>query len=158
MKKYLMLFTVAMLVLVTQTSYAQDENRIKDIAFDYLLQNIESISARPWSVSDSRCDKMSSGDYIVAMRITRTLTEKREQLVPNQVHAYGATFNVGVREATVSRDYTDAKEYLVFVDKNGEPNSYTRGTTNYEFHNWKGNAWLIMYKHDYEDGKKILAY
>lgn len=157
MKKYLMMFCLAV-TFIAQTCFAQDENRIKEIAFDYLLQNIESISARPWSVSNSRCDKMSSGDYLVALTIKRTLTEKREELVANQVHAYGATFNVGVREATVSRDYDQAKSYLVFVDKDGEPSSYIGGTTDYEFKNWHGNAWLIMYKHEYEDGKKILPY
>ena len=157
MKKYLMLFCMAV-TFIAQTCFAQDENRIKEIAFDYLLQNIESISARPWSVYNSRCDKMLSGDYLVALTIKRTLTEKREQLVPNQVHAYGATFNVGVREATVSRNYEQTESYLVFIDKDGEPSSYIGGTTNYEFKNWHGNAWLIMYKHEYEDGKKVLPY
>ena len=160
MKKYLMLFCMAV-TFIAQTCFAQDENRIKEIAFDYLLQNIESISARPWSVYNSRCDKMSSGDYLVALTIKRTLTEKREELVANQVHAYGATFNVGVREATVSRDYDQAKSYLVFVDKDGEPSSYIGGTTDYEFKNWHGNAWLIMYKHEYEEklgGTDVLPY
>ncbi len=157
MKKYLMMFCMAV-SFIAQTCFAQDENRIKEIAFDYLLQNIESISARPWSVSNSRCDKMSSGDYLVALTIKRTLTEKREELVANQVHAYGATFNVGVREGTVSRDYGQTKSYLVFIDRNGEPSNYIGGTTDYEFKNWHGNAWLIMYKHEDEDGKEILPY
>jgi TPR repeat protein len=157
MKKYLMLFCMAV-TFIAQTCFAQDENRIKEIAFDYLLQNIESISARPWSVFASSCDKMSSGEYVVNMIITRTLTEKREELVPNQVHAYGATFNVGVREATVSRDYEQTKYFLVFIDSNGEPCKYMTGARNHIFKNWKGNAWLIMNKHEYEDGKKVLPY
>lgn len=124
MKKFLTLLIMALALSIAQKSNAQDEGRIKEIAYDYVLQNIESISARPWRMINSSCQKFSSGNYYVKVAISRTLTEVSQGLVSNQVYAHGAVFNVGVREGTIRKNVEDKKYYLVFVNRNGVANSY----------------------------------
>lgn len=124
MKKFLILLIMALAFPIAQKGNAQDETRIKEIAFNYVLQNIESISSRPWKIKESSCQKFSNGNYFVKVALSRTLTEVSQGLVPNQVHAYGATFNVGVREGTIRKDYEDEKNYLVFVNGNGVVNTF----------------------------------
>lgn len=124
MKKFLTLLIMTLALSIAQKSNAQDEGRIKEIAYDYVLQNIESISARPWRMINSSCQKFSSGNYYVKVAISRTLTEVSQGLVSNQVYAHGAVFNVGVREGTIRKNVEDKKYYLVFVNRNGVANSY----------------------------------
>ena len=120
MKKFMRLLFVAMAMLCAQTAVAQEKRNYRDIAFDYLMQNISSIEARPWSVKADHYDRMPNGGYLVKLTIARTLTRQEDRLVNNQVQAYGATFNVGVRNATVNINYEDTKSYFVFVDRYGE--------------------------------------
>lgn len=152
------LLFVAMAMLIAHTAVAQEKRNFRDIAFDYLLQNIKSISARPWKVKADHYDKMPNGDYLVKMTISRTLTRQEERLVNNQVQAYGSTFNVGVRNATVNVNYEDTKSFFVFVDRYGNPHKYMDASTNHEFNYWNGNAWLIMNKHTEKVGNKNLSY
>lgn len=158
MKKCTKLFVFSVAMLIAQTSFAQEKRDYRDIAFDYLLQNISSIESRPWRVKADHYDKLSNGGYLVKLTISRTLTRQENRLVNNQVQAYGATFNVGVRNATVNIDYEDTKSYFVFVDRFGEASKYLEASTNHEFHSWGGNAWLIMNKHTEMAGNKKLNY
>ena len=152
------LLFVAMAMLIAHTTVAQEKRNYRDIAFDYLLQNISSIEARPWSVKADHYDKLSNGGYLVKLTIARTLTRQEDRLVNNQVQAYGATFNVGVRNATVNINYEDTKSYFVFVDRYGEPSKYMEASTNHEIHTWGGNAWLLMNTHKEKVGNKELSY
>ena len=158
MKRYLYIWWLLWTALFAQTMDAQEKRSYKDIAFDYVLQNIESIEARPWSVKSATYDKMPNGDYIVKLTIERTMTRQEDRLVNNQVQAYGATFNVGVRNATVNVDYDQTKSFFVFVDRFGEPHKYMTASTDHEFHYWGNNAWLIMNKHNEKVGNKTLSY
>ena len=152
------LLFVAMAMLIAHTTVAQEKRNYRDIAFDYLLQNISSIEARPWSVKADHYDKLSNGGYLVKLTIARTLTRQEDRLVNNQVQAYGATFNVGVRNATVNINYEDTKSYFVFVDRFGEASKYMEASTNHEIHTWGGNAWLLMNTHKERVGNKELSY
>lgn len=152
------LLFVAMAMLIAHTTVAQEKRNYRDIAFDYLLQNISSIEARPWSVKADHYDKLSNGGYLVKLTIARTLTRQEDRLVNNQVQAYGATFNVGVRNATVNINYEDTKSYFVFVDRFGEATKYMEASTNHEIHTWGGNAWLLMNTHKERVGNKELSY
>lgn len=152
------LLFVAMAMLIAHTTVAQEKRNYRDIAFDYLLQNISSIEARPWSVKADHYDKLSNGGYLVKLTIARTLTRQEDRLVNNQVQAYGATFNVGVRNATVNINYEDTKSYFVFIDRYGEPSKYMEASTNHEIHTWGGNAWLLMNTHKEKVGNKELSY
>lgn len=154
MKTSFRLLFVTMAMLIAQTVVAQEKRNYRDIAFDYLMQNISSIEARPWSVKADHYDRMPNGDYLVKLTITRTLTRQEDRLVNNQVQAYGATFNVGVRNATVNINYEDTKSYLVFVDRFGEPTKYMDAPQNHVFKYWGGNAWLLMNKHKENIGNK----
>lgn len=154
MKTSFRLLFVTMAMLIAQTVAAQEKRNYRDIAFDYLMQNISSIEARPWSVKADHYDRMPNGDYLVKLTITRTLTRQEDRLVNNQVQAYGATFNVGVRNATVNINYEDTKSYLVFVDRFGEPTKYMDAPQNHVFKYWGGNAWLLMNKHKENIGNK----
>ena len=158
MKNYFRLLFVAMAMLIAHTTVAQEKRNYRDIAFDYLLQNISSIEARPWSVKANHYDKLSNGGYLVKLTIARTLTRQEDRLVNNQVQAYGATFNVGVRNATVNINYEDTKSYFVFVDRFGEASKYMEASTNHEIHTWGGNAWLLMNTHKERVGNKELSY
>jgi len=158
MKKFMRLLFVAMAMLIAHTTVAQEKRNYRDIAFDYLLQNISSIEARPWSVKADHYDKLSNGGYLVKLTIARTLTRQEDRLVNNQVQAYGATFNVGVRNATVNINYEDTKSYFVFVDRFGEASKYMEASTNHEIHTWGGNAWLLMNTHKERVGNKELSY
>ena len=158
MKRHLYIWWLFWTALFAQTMDAQEKRTYKDIAFDYVLQNIETIDARPWSVESVTYDKMPNGDYIVKLTISRTLTRQEDRLVSNQVQAYGAIFNVGVRNATVNVDYDQTKSFFVFVDRFGEPHRYMPSSTDHEFHYWEGNAWLIMNKHNENVGNKTLTY
>ncbi len=158
MKNYFRLLFVAMAMLIAHTTVAQEKRNYRDIAFDYLLQNISSIEARPWSVKADHYDKLSNGGYLVKLTIARTLTRQEDRLVNNQVQAYGATFNVGVRNATVNINYEDTKSYFVFVDRFGEASKYMEASTNHEIHTWGGNAWLLMNTHKERVGNKELSY
>jgi len=122
------------------------------------MQNISSIEARPWSVKADHYDKLSNGGYLVKLTISRTLTRQEERLVNNQVQAYGATFNVGVRNATVNINYEDTKSYFVFANRYGEGSKYMEASTNHDFHSWGGNAWLFMNEHKEKAGNKELRY
>ena len=152
------LLFVALAMLIAHTTVAQEKRNYRDIAFDYLLQNISSIEARPWSVKADHYDKLSNGGYLVKLTIARTLTRQEDRLVNNQVQAYGATFNVGVRNATVNINYEDTKSYFVFVDRFGEASKYMEASTNHEIHTWGGNAWLLMNTHKERVGNKELSY
>ena len=152
------LLFVAMAMLIAHTTVAQEKRNYRDIAFDYLLQNISSIEARPWSVKADHYDKLTNGGYLVKLTIARTLTRQEDRLVNNQVQAYGATFNVGVRNATVNINYEDTKSYFVFVDRFGEASKYMEASTNHEIHTWGGNAWLLMNTHKERVGNKELSY
>ena len=154
MKTSFRLLFVTIAMLIAQTVAAQEKRNYRDIAFDYLMQNISSIEARPWSVKADHYDRMPNGDYLVKLTITRTLTRQEDRLVNNQVQAYGATFNVGVRNATVNINYEDTKSYLVFVDRFGEPTKYMDAPQNHVFKYWGGNAWLLMNKHKENIGNK----
>ena len=154
MKTSFRLLFVTMAMLIAQTVVAQEKRNYRDIAFDYLMQNISSIEARPWSVKADHYDRMPNGDYLVKLTITRTLTRQEDRLVNNQVQAYGATFNVGVRNATVNINYEDTKSYLVFVDRFGEPTKYMDAPQNHVFKYWGGNVWLLMNKHKENIGNK----
>lgn len=156
--KYLRLIVFTMTMLVAQTVIAQEKRNYRDIAFDYLMQNISSIEARPWSVKADHYDKLSNGGYLVKLTISRTLTLQEEGLVNNQVQAYGATFNVGVRRGNIYSNYEDTKSYFVFIDRFGEPSKYMEASTDHEFHSWGGNAWLFMNKHNEKAGNKELRY
>ena len=158
MKTSFRLLFVTMAMLIAQTVAAQEKRNYRDIAFDYLMQNISSIEARPWSVKADHYDKLSNGGYLVKLTIARTLTRQEDRLVNNQVQAYGATFNVGVRNATVNINYEDTKSYFVFVDRYGEPSKYMEASTNHEIHTWGGNAWLIMNKHTERVSDRNLYY
>ena len=58
-----MLLTIT--ILNAQMALAQEKRSYRDIAFDYLLQNIESIRARPWSVkSGSTSQMLQYGVYV----------------------------------------------------------------------------------------------
>lgn len=152
------LLIVAITIIFAQTTVAQERRNYRDIAFDYLLQNINTIDARPWSVKAANYDKMSNGGYLVKLTLSRTLTRQEERLVNNQVQAYGATFNVGVRNATVNIDFEDVESYFVFVDRYGVPSKYMEASTNHEFYSWGGNVWLFMNKHKETFGNKDLTY
>lgn len=152
------LLFVAMAMLIAHTTVAQEKRSYRDIAFEYLMQNISSIEARPWSVKADHYDKLSNGGYLVKLTIARTLTRQEDRLVNNQVQAYGATFNVGVRNATVNINYEDTKSYFVFVDRYGEPSKYMEASTNHEIHTWGGNVWLLMNTHKEKVGNKELSY
>lgn len=156
--KYIKFFTTALAMLCVQTALAQEKRNFRDLAFDYLMQNISSIEARPWRVESDHYDKLSNGGYLVKLTISRTLTRQEERLVNNQVQAYGSTFNVGVRNATVNVNYEDTKSYFVFCDRYGEGRKYMEASTNHEFYTWGGNAWLIMNKHTEAVGNKQLTY
>lgn len=156
--KYIKFFTTALAMLCVQTALAQEKRNFRDLAFDYLMQNISSIEARPWRVKSDHYDKLSNGGYLVKLTISRTLTRQEERLVNNQVQAYGSTFNVGVRNATVNVNYEDTKSYFVFCDRYGEGRKYMEASTNHEFYTWGGNAWLIMNKHTEAVGNKQLTY
>jgi len=156
--KYIKFFTTALAMLCVQTALAQEKRNFRDLAFDYLMQNISSIEARPWRVKSDHYDKLSNGGYLVKLTISRTLTRQEERLVNNQVQAYGSTFNVGVRNATVNVNYEDTKSYFVFCDRYGEGRKYMDASTNHEFYTWGGNAWLIMNKHTEAVGNKQLTY
>ena len=156
--KYIKIFATALAMLFVQTAFAQEKRNFKDAAFDYLMQNISSIEARPWRVKSASYDKLSNGGCLVKLTISRTLTRQEERLVNNQVQAYGATFNVGVRNATVNVDFEDTKSYFVFCDRYGEGRKHMESSTNHEFHAWGGNAWLIMNKHTEAVGNKQLTY
>ena len=158
MKKHLRLLFVAMAMLIAQTSLAQEKRNFRDVAFDYLVQNIGSIEARPWRVKDAHYDKLSNGGYLIKLTISRTLTRQEDRLVNNQVQAYGATFNVGVKNATVNINYEDTKSYFVFADRYGEASKFMEASTNHEFYSWGGNAWLIMNEHKEKVGNKDLMY
>lgn len=156
MKSSNQLLILVLLMLIVQTSVAQEKRTYRDIAFEYLMQNVESISARPWSVKSDSYNKMSNGDYVVVMTIARTLTQEEDALVANQVHAYGATFNVGVRQGKKYTNYEDTKSYIVFVDRFGEPTGYTVAPSKAEFHDWNGNAWFLGGNFFNKRGEKTL--
>lgn len=160
MKKYFEIGIFVVSIMVAQAVFAQSNGgeSFKDIAFEYVLNNIESIKARPWKVKSTSYDKMPNGDYIVRLTISRTLTLQEEGLVNNQVHAYGTTFNVGVRRGYVYTDYEDSKSYLVFVDRFGKPTRYVGAPENHAFHYWNGNAWLFTNKQNDKSGNKDLDY
>lgn len=154
MKKRFLL--VVGVMLITLSALAQEKRTYRDIAFEYLMQNVESISARPWRVKSDSQNKMSNGNYVIVMTIARTLTQQEEKWVPNQVQAYGATFNVGVRRGNTYTDYEDTKSYIVFVDRNGEPTGFTVAPPKAEFHDWNGCAWFLGGNFKNERGGKTL--
>lgn len=154
MKKIFLL--VVGVMLITHSALAQEKRTYRDIAFDYLMQNVESISARPWKVKSDSHNKMSNGNHVIVMTIARTLTLQEEKWVPNQVQAYGATFNVGVRRGNTYSDYEDTESYIVFVDRNGEPTGFTAAPPKAEFHDWNGCAWFLGGNFKNERGGKTL--
>ena len=156
--KYMKFFAVITAMLFAQLSFAQEKRNFRDAAFDYLMQNISSNASRPWSVKAAHYDELSNRGYLVKLTISRTLTRQEDRLVNNQVQAYGATFNVGVRNATVNIDYEDTKSYFVFCNRYGEGSKYMEASTNHEFHPWGGNAWLFMNVHKEMAGNKELKY
>ena len=158
MKECIRLFVLAIAVLIGQTALAQEKRNYRDIAFDYLLQNIKSIDARPWKVVADHYDKMPNGDYIVKLTIARTLTRQEQGLVPVQVQAYGATFNVGTKWGTVYTNYEDKESYLIFVDRYGTPTRYVGAPESHEFHYLNGNAWLFANKGRTKYGEDKLYY
>ena len=105
----------------SQIAMAQENQTCRDNAFNFILQHVKSISARPWKIKSDSYYKMPNGGYIVYMTIGRTLTLEEEKWVPNQVQAFGATFNMGIKRGKTHTNYEDWKSFMLFLDKSGEP-------------------------------------
>lgn len=121
MKKYLRYYILALLISIVKITFAQEDHIYRDNAFNFILQHVKSISARPWKIKSDSYYKMPNGGHIVYMTIGRTLTLEEEKWVPNQVQAYGSTFNIGIRRGKTYTDYQDGKSFMLFLDEYGEP-------------------------------------
>ena len=156
MKKFIKFLFAAMAMLIAQTSLAQEEPNYRDIAFDYLIQNVGSIEARPWKVKYDTYNKMANGNHVVVMMITRTLIQQEEGWVNNQVQAYGHTFNMGVKRGNIYSKYEDTRNFIVFIDRYGEPTGYKDISRRAEFHEWNENAWILEGNFKNKRGEKEL--
>lgn len=151
------LFLLAVGVMfINLSTLAQEELTYRDIAFDYLVQNVKSIDARPWRIESYSYNKMSNGNHVIVMEITRNLTRKEEKWVPNPVQVNGMTFIWGMRRGNTYKGYLDTRSYIVFVDRNGEPAGFTEAPPKAEFHEWNGGAWFLGGNFKNERGGKTL--
>ena len=156
MKKILILLIWIVAMAIPQTTKAQEKRTYRDVAFAYLMQNIESITARPWRVRSDSYYKMPNGSYIVDMTISRTLTRQEDAWVNNQVQAYGSTFNVGVKRGYKYTDYDDTRGFIIFVDRNGTPLTYFKAYPNYIIENLDNAVCFIIVGSTMDvDGEKI---
>ena len=142
MDKSIRLFVLTVAMFLVQTNFAQDKRTYRDIAYDYIMQIINYDGQSSWKIVSDKYDKMPNGGYLCTLIISRTTKYYEKELVNNQVQAYGATFNVGVREALVAKEDTQNRRYIVFVDKYGTAHNLVLSRIAPVFHYINGNVWV----------------
>lgn len=142
MDKSIRIFVLTMALFFAQTNFAQDKRTYRDIAYDYIMQIINYDGQSSWKIVSDKYDKMPNGGYLCTLIISRTTKYYEKELVNNQVQAYGATFNVGVREALVAKEDTQNRRYIVFVDKYGTARNLVLSRIAPIFHYFNGNVWV----------------
>ena len=148
MKK--LLFIIGMIIPLLL--YSQGKNNLRDVAVDYVKQNINFDSKLLGELISDKYDKMPNGGYLVTLEFKNTKTVYEKGLVPNQYHTIYGTFNFGVREGLVGHKKTENRIYIVFTDRYGTAYNFTSSALAPHFHFFCENVWITN-KGYFEDRK-----
>lgn len=120
MKTYIKWFVLVLLLLIVQTSFAQENRSVKDIAFDYLKK--QKGFDNHYNADNADVFKFSNGNVFVKLYVKRYYTVRDTYYVPNGINYINAQGGI-TRTYTAYKDHNESvtSVYRVFLNRYGAP-------------------------------------